>query len=107
VQNKQQYSKTKQNKHLKNPIDLVHMESEPLQDTAHNSWTSKLSDSASLALSKTIQFSSASDVKTAGENMITHAHTQKIKRNNFCTVYLDSFIRHFPSKFTSSPKVKI
>lgn len=62
------------------------MESELLQETADISWTSRLSESASLALSKTIQFSGASDVKTADENIITH--TQKIKRKNFCTLFI-------------------
>lgn len=49
------------------------MESELLQHTADNSWTPRLSDSGSLALTETFQFSdSASDVKTTGENIITH-----------------------------------
>lgn len=40
------------------------MESELLQHTTDNSWTPRLSDSGSLALTETIQFSdSASDVK--------------------------------------------
>ena len=64
------------------------MESELLQDTADISWTSRLSESASLALSKTIQFSGASDVKTTDENITTHTNTQKIKRNNFCTLFI-------------------
>ena len=54
------------------------MESELLQHTADNSWTPRLSDSGSLALTETFQFSdSASDVKTTGENIITHTENQK------------------------------
>lgn len=83
------------------------MESELLQDTADNSWTPRLTDSVSPALSTTIQFSGVSDVKTTGENIITHTKNQK--KQLLHIVYLDSFIRHFPSNlsclFSNSHKI--